>query len=329
MYMTDAGRWTWDGRTFTCLLRVEGDTGIPLTEEYVTFCRLLCLKRFYTNDTSYEHFIVQIDTSSESITAYSSAGVHGRRYEDVVDIRDVEHLPPLRGRIMYYSETLEEDIPSFPRFVGKTDVVYIRYTRTRYTLVDECGGFESFTHSIRRALVYAGTEVLSSEDPNFLAATTVRDTVVEHAARPGAYILSNSRITIGYGTRIIGEIRTERLMVGEHDVLILPLTTIGASDDAKMWWEGRLDIMGATDDTISVFLESASKRMVTEGKDREGFTTWWLLTISLSTGRVVHEVKLEPVDRHAPIWDVEAEGVTRAMPMISLLDGSQFRNLKR
>jgi hypothetical protein len=326
--MTDAGRWTWDGRTFTCLLRVRGESGVPLTEEYVTFCSLLCLKRYYTIDDRYDHFIVQIDTSSGSITAYSSAGVRGSSHHDYVEIRDAESPVPWRWRLMYYSETIESDVPSFPRFVGKTDVVYIRSTGARYSVIDECRGFRSFSSSGRRALVYAGTEVLSSEDPNFLAATTIMDTVVEHTARSGVYILSNSRAIIGHGTRIIGEIPTGTITVGIHTIYMLLLTTIGASDDAKIW-EGNLNIVGATDDTISVFFHGASKRMVIEEKDREGFTTWWLLTISLSTGRVVQEVKLEPVDIHAPIWDVEAEGVTRAMPMISLLDGGQFRNLKR
>jgi hypothetical protein len=323
MHLPYAGRWTWDGRTFTCLLRVLGVTDI-ITQEDVAFCDVPSLKHSHTIDRSYDHFIVQIDTSSESIVA-SSSSIRGSRHDELITIK----WGPI---LLYYSRTIEDDWPISLHFVGKTDVVYIRHTVTHYNVQDNCTGFSSFSRSERWALVYAGTEVLSSEEPGFLSGFAIQDTVVEHAARSGAYILSDvlshSNRIIGCGTRIIADIPTEPLTVGERTVYMLLLTTIGASDDARLR-ERDVNIVGATDDTISVFIDSPSKRMVTEGKDIEDFTTWWLLTISLSTGRVIQEVKLEPVYMNAPPWDAEAEGVTRAEPMVSLLDGSQFRILKR
>jgi hypothetical protein len=343
IYITDAGRWLWDGRLITCLLYVHDRTNTS-TLEYVTSCIPGRYPKYtVTNDEHFNAFIVQIDTYNESIIDTSPVLTPGNKYFEEIAVR---------SGTLYFSQTITEDHSDRPLFVSRTTWLYSTRSR-RFRFVDDtCTNVRVCNDNQRNALVYAGEDVLVVDEDVTASGLCDRlafapyfetvDAVVEHGTRPGAYAAYRieqlrkwpdwdaknlTELIIGCGTRIINRIPVERLTgIGEIGAreYIAHLTTIGASDDAALWAPPRL--VGATDDTLSVFINGPSRRMVEEGTYyEEGLTTWWLLTISLDTGRVVREVKLEPVDDRSPVWEVEAGGTTHAMPMVSVLGGGQFR----
>jgi hypothetical protein len=339
--LSDYGRWLWDGRFITCLMyrsdRRETATRVPGSAP----CRQgpWVFRDEFTTDETHELLAVQIDTTNNSVVDVSPAASSGSVHGVEVSVYDMVY-----DDLLYSSSAVTENVfivPSaFERFVGirfatHIAAVYGRAYRTAFAEDDYCESTYSCYDTRRNSLVYAERDVVVDEGSDSRSGRLaeqiscfarvlrplVVDSVIEHDARPAAYIayLDPLEFIVGCGTSILARMSVEE--VARH-VPVVHLTAIGASDDVV--WNESYDswsIVGATNKTISVFIDSPSQRLYPQ----RNFTTWWLLTISLETGRVIQEVKLEPVDIYAAYFSVEVEGKIYAMPMVSILGGGQFR----
>jgi hypothetical protein len=338
LLVTDGGRWLWDGRLITCLLSRRSARRV--TSRRILYGGAMCvsgipvLEEIVTHDETYDLLVVQIDTVDKAIVSADPIGPSGHRHAEVYSLG----LGPF-----FWRETVAmQSVAREARFVSGTAVVHSQADRQFSYLLDWCTNVSSCSDTQRHALVYRGADVwvdqgsVVNEGPAaqrvlcnlhvpFLGPLA---SVIEHGARQGAYVAYRDRDTpieriIGCGTNVVARIPIEQVTIGDRELWMTRLTAIGASDDTQ--WYDTWAIVGATDNTISLFLDSPSRTLVMEGKDAQGFTTWWLLTISLDTGRVVREVKLEPVDASSPVWEVEVDGTTHAMPMVSVLGGKPFK----
>jgi hypothetical protein len=335
---TDLGGWLWDGRLITCLLSRRSARRV--TSRRILSGGAMCvsspvLEEIVTHDETYDLLVVQIDTVDKSIVSATPVGPSGYRHLEQYNL-------DAGSGSFYWAETITvQSATRAARFVSGTAVVHSQEDSQSSYLWDRCTNVSRCSDTQRYALVYRGTDVWVDQGSVAREGDAVNrvlcdlrvprswpaDSIIEHGARQGVYVAYRDTDTpseriIGCGTNVVARIPIEQVTIGDRELWTTRLTAIGASDDTQ--WYDTWELAGATDNTISLFLNSPSRTLVMEGKDAQGFTTWWLLTISLDTGKVVREVKLEPVDASSPVWEVEVDGTTRAMPVVSVL-GGRFR----
>jgi hypothetical protein len=337
---SDYGKWLWDGRFITCMMYSVGKTVTTDVGPGESPCASRTpIRVVTTTDETYKLPVVRIDTADNSVTTLSPSVADGSAHEESVRVYSDQ------GPTHYQSWSRTEDIPvgflGFAYFASPTTAVYGRNYRSASTVYNHCESIYTCSNTQRNTLVHAEGVVLVDEgsrsefgsvDCSFSTSTFwVKCAVVEHDARPAAYIAHRHPIgtdrpmerIICLGTRVLVRVPIEGETIGWLNVLVTRLTAIGASDDV-VWYDDKWAVVGATNETMSVFIDGPSRRIAPWGRPWGPLTTWWLLTISLENGRVIREVKLEPVYTYPP-WGVEVGGDIRAMPMVSVLGGKPFK----
>jgi hypothetical protein len=114
--------------------------------------------------------------------------------------------------------------------------------------------------------------------------------------------------------QVIATIPVTREDLGSRTPQFARWSQVGMSSD--IYWPGRIWFLAGDKASATLFCEGASLDLAREGRDWD-YTTWWLFSVDLSTGRVVQELRIEPVSVYEPISEKNVGGVTYAMPMVS------------
>jgi hypothetical protein len=338
---SDYGKWLWDGRFITCMMYSTGKTVTTTVGPGESRCASRTPVRVVTTiDERYELPVVRVDTTNNSVETLSPAAAPGSAHEERVQVYSYQ------GPTHYESWARTEDIPigflGFAYLASPTAAVYGRDYWNATTVYNYCERIYSCSSTKRNTLVHAEEVILVDErsrsaygsvDCSYsISSFWAICAVIEHDARPAAYIVHRHPIgrerpmerIICVGNRVLARVPVEeRETAGGLRMLVTRLTSIGASDDV-VWYDDKWAVVGATNDTMTVFIDGPSRQIAPWGRPWGYATTWWLLTISLENGRVIQEVRLEPVYMYFP-WSVNVEGEIRAMPMVSVLGGKPFK----
>jgi hypothetical protein len=330
----DYSKWLWDGRILhTLFRRIVIDRQFSETRSRGDTCVSRDAPLVHYSSTIrdvHEVILVTVDTADGSRRApqvlfsgsfnsdYSSTFIEGSETPLLLSVSTMMRSSPIdaatidtaRLVVSYRDEDISRScdscIPEPPRGFGSM-------SRSSYLAVDNQVALQD-TASCSRPAERCGQDCIVDT-----AYWTIED-VFAAEGLPTVTLAIEQKTTgdIDYkvcrDAQVIATIPVTLEDLGWRTPQFARWSQVGMSSDIR--WPGNIWFLAGDNRSVTLFCAGASLDLAREGKDWD-YTTWWLFSVDLFTGRVTKELRIEPLDVYRRIEDRKIGDITYAMPMVA------------